>query len=177
MPLSRIGMKTLIQEAARRLRTVKLLVVLTGAGISKESGIATFRDAQDGLWARYDPMELATIEGYLRNPKLVWQWYEYRFGMVEQSRPNAGHLAIASPAAVSAAGDGHNAEHRRPSPGRGLDRRDRTARQHKAVQVFAREAHGLLSHRLCRSGRNATALPCVRYPVETGGGLVWRDAA
>lgn len=85
----------LIEEAARRLAGVKRLVVLTGAGISKESGIPTFREAQDGLWARYDPMEMATQEGFLRNPKLVWEWYEYRFGMVEAAQPNPGHLAIA----------------------------------------------------------------------------------
>jgi NAD-dependent deacetylase len=85
----------LINRAAARLAEARTLVVLTGAGVSRESGIPTFRDAQDGLWANYDPMELATQEGYLRNPKLVWQWYDYRFGMVENARPNPGHLAIA----------------------------------------------------------------------------------
>ena len=88
-------MEHLIQEAALRLAGVKHLVVLTGAGISKESGIPTFREAQDGLWARYDPMLMASREGFLRDPKLVWEWYEYRFGMVEAARPNPGHLAIA----------------------------------------------------------------------------------
>lgn len=88
-------MEQLIQEAARRLARVKHLVVLTGAGVSKESGIPTFREAQDGLWARYDPMMMASREGFLRNPRLVWEWYEYRFGMVEAARPNLGHLAIA----------------------------------------------------------------------------------
>jgi NAD-dependent deacetylase len=72
------------------------LVVLTGAGVSKESGIPTFREAQDGLWARYDPMEMASERGFLRNPKLVWDWYEYRFGMVASAQPNPGHLAIAA---------------------------------------------------------------------------------
>lgn len=88
-------MERLIQEAARRLAGVKELVVLTGAGVSKESGIATFREAQDGLWARYDPMLMASREGFLSNPKLVWEWYEYRFGMVEAAQPNPGHIAIA----------------------------------------------------------------------------------
>lgn len=88
-------MEHLIQEAGRRLARVSRLVVLTGAGISKESGIPTFREAQDGLWARYDPMMMASRAGFLRNPKLVWEWYEYRFGMVEAARPNPGHLAIA----------------------------------------------------------------------------------
>jgi NAD-dependent deacetylase len=88
-------MEELIREAAGRLAGVRTLVILTGSGISRESGIATFRDPEEGLWARYDPMELATQEGYLRNPTLVWQWYEHRFGMVEKAAPNAGHLAIA----------------------------------------------------------------------------------
>lgn len=85
-----------LQAAARQLRTARHVVVLTGAGVSKESGIATFREAQDGLWAQYDPMEMATQEGYLRNPPLVWDWYEYRFGMVAAARPNPGHIAIAA---------------------------------------------------------------------------------
>jgi NAD-dependent deacetylase len=82
------------KEAARRLAGVRRLVVLTGAGVSKESGIPTFREAQDGLWAQYDPMEMASQEGFLRNPKLVWAWYEQRFGMVLSAQPNAGHRAI-----------------------------------------------------------------------------------
>lgn len=89
-------MERLIQEAARRLAKCRQVVVLTGAGVSKESGIPTFREAQEGLWAQYDPMEMATQEGFLRNPSLVWRWYEYRFGMVEAARPNPGHLAIAA---------------------------------------------------------------------------------
>jgi NAD-dependent protein deacetylase/lipoamidase len=87
--------EALIREATLRLRDTRTLVVLTGAGVSKESGIPTFRDAQDGLWARYDPMDLATREGFLRDPVMVWEWYSYRFGMVEHASPNAGHLAIA----------------------------------------------------------------------------------
>jgi NAD-dependent deacetylase len=84
-----------ISQAARWLAKCRLVVVLTGAGVSKESGIPTFRDAQEGLWAQYDPMLLATAAGYLANPALVWQWYDYRFGMVEHAQPNAGHRAIA----------------------------------------------------------------------------------
>lgn len=88
-------MERLIQEAARRLTGIRRLVVLTGAGVSKESGIPTFREAQDGLWAHYDPMLMASREGFLSNPGLVWEWYEYRFGMVEAAQPNPGHTAIA----------------------------------------------------------------------------------
>lgn len=82
-------------RAARFISKARRLVVLTGAGMSKESGIPTFREAQDGLWAQYDPMEMASEAGFRRNPKLVWEWYEYRFGMVKSARPNPGHLAIA----------------------------------------------------------------------------------
>ena len=88
-------MQAQIDAAASRLAAARRLVVLTGAGVSRESGIATFRDAEVGLWAQYDPMDLATQEGFIRNPELVWQWYEYRFGIVETAQPNDGHLAIA----------------------------------------------------------------------------------
>src|SRR5690606_11919669 len=69
-------------------------IVLTGAGISKESGIPTFRDALDGLWARYDPTELATREAFQRNPTLVWDFYEFRREMMAPARPNPAHLAL-----------------------------------------------------------------------------------
>lgn len=68
---------------------------LTGAGISKESGIPTFRDKLTGLWAQYDPSDLATPSGFARNPALVWQWYDHRRNLVGEASPNAGHLALA----------------------------------------------------------------------------------
>jgi len=77
------------------LHTAQYVVALTGAGVSAESGIPTFRDAQTGLWAQYRPEELATPEAFERNPKLVWDWYAWRRELVEQSRPNAGHYALA----------------------------------------------------------------------------------
>lgn len=84
-----------MRRAAQLMARAGQVVVLTGAGISRESGIPTFREAQQGLWAQYDPMEMATREGFLRNPKLVWEWYEYRFSIVKSARPNPGHIAIA----------------------------------------------------------------------------------
>jgi NAD-dependent deacetylase len=72
------------------------LVVLTGAGVSKESGIPTFRDAQTGLWANYRAEDLATREGFLSNPKMVWDWYDFRRNTVWDAQPNPGHLALAS---------------------------------------------------------------------------------
>ncbi|MBP1465564.1 NAD-dependent deacylase [Candidatus Chloroploca sp. M-50] len=77
------------------LRTAQHVVVLTGAGISAESGIPTFRDAQTGLWAQYSAEELATPEAFQRNPRLVWDWYAWRRQTVAAARPNAGHLALA----------------------------------------------------------------------------------
>jgi NAD-dependent deacetylase len=77
------------------LRSAQRVTVLTGAGISAESGVPTFRDAQTGLWARYRPEELATPEAFQRNPKLVWEWYTWRRNLVARAAPNAGHLALA----------------------------------------------------------------------------------
>jgi NAD-dependent deacetylase len=79
----------------RALRAARRLVALTGAGISAESGIPTFRDAQTGLWARFRPEELATAEAFRLNPQLVWDWYAWRRGLVAGAVPNAAHLALA----------------------------------------------------------------------------------
>ncbi|GAB4551026.1 MAG: NAD-dependent deacylase [Anaerolineae bacterium] len=87
-------LEQLIQQAAQRLKLARHLVVLTGAGVSKESGIPTFRDAMEGLWAQYDPQDLATPAAFRRNPVLVWDWYEERRLKVGQVRPNPGHHAL-----------------------------------------------------------------------------------
>ncbi|HSL96285.1 MAG TPA: NAD-dependent deacylase [Thermoleophilia bacterium] len=84
-----------ITRAARVLAGARHIVVFTGAGVSAESGIATFREPETGLWAQYDPMDLATREGFLRDPELVWRWYEHRFGLAAEAEPNPGHHAIA----------------------------------------------------------------------------------
>jgi NAD-dependent deacetylase len=85
-----------IRIAAGWLKVCKRLAVLTGAGVSKESGIPTFRDALDGLWARYDPTELATPEAFAANPALVWDFYTYRRTVARAVQPNAGHHALAA---------------------------------------------------------------------------------
>jgi NAD-dependent deacetylase len=77
------------------LRNAKKIVVLTGAGISAESGLATFRDAQTGLWSKFKPEELATAEAFRRNPKLIWDWYAWRREQALEAEPNPGHLALA----------------------------------------------------------------------------------
>jgi len=82
-------------ELAASLRRAQAVTVLTGAGISAESGVPTFRDAQTGLWARYRPEELATPEAFLRDPKMVWEWYLHRRETLGRAEPNAGHFALA----------------------------------------------------------------------------------
>ena len=83
------------KQAAEWLRAAGEIAVLTGAGVSKESGVPTFREAQHGLWAQYDPQQLATPQAFRQNPRLVWEWYEWRREMVRKSQPNPGHYALA----------------------------------------------------------------------------------
>lgn len=83
-------------ELLRCLRTVRRVAVLTGAGISQESGLPTFRDGQSGLWAQYRPEDLATPQAFERNPQLVWEWYATRRLKAGEVRPNAGHYALAA---------------------------------------------------------------------------------
>ena len=78
-----------------RLRSARHVTILTGAGVSAESGIPTFRDKLVGLWERYDPAELATPDAFERDSGLVWGWYEWRRARVLAAQPNAGHRAIA----------------------------------------------------------------------------------
>ncbi len=77
------------------LRNAERVVALTGAGVSQESGLRTFRDAGTGLWAQYKPEDLASPEAFRRNPRLVWDWYAWRRLALEGVRPNAGHYALA----------------------------------------------------------------------------------
>jgi NAD-dependent deacetylase len=83
-----------VEAAVQRLANANRVVVSTGAGISQESGIPTFRDAQEGLWAKFDPQELATERGFRADPARVWGWYAYRRERVLACRPNPGHLAL-----------------------------------------------------------------------------------
>ncbi|HYS56446.1 MAG TPA: NAD-dependent deacylase [Thermoanaerobaculia bacterium] len=81
-------------DAIRKQKPRKI-VVLTGAGVSADSGIPTFR-GQGGLWRNYRAEDLATPEAFARNPLLVWEWYEWRRSLVRDAEPNAAHRAIAS---------------------------------------------------------------------------------
>jgi hypothetical protein len=78
------------------VRAARHIVVLSGAGMSAESGVPTFRDAQTGLWANFRPEELATEEAFRANPQTVWDWYAMRRESLARVQPNAGHGAIAA---------------------------------------------------------------------------------
>lgn len=84
-----------LARLADKLSRARRVLVLTGAGVSAESGIATFRDAQTGLWSRFRPEDLATPEAFARDPALVWRWYAWRREQVAQAQPNPAHYALA----------------------------------------------------------------------------------
>lgn len=85
-----------VDQVRERLRIARSICVLTGAGMSAESGIPTFRDALTGLWSRFDPMQLASEDGFRADPALVWNWYAERRTGVRAAEPNAGHVALAA---------------------------------------------------------------------------------
>ena len=84
-----------MEEASEWLRGASRIVALTGAGISAESGIPTFR-GPGGLWRQRRPEQLATPEAFARDPKLVWEWYDWRRSVIVKAEPNPGHKALAS---------------------------------------------------------------------------------
>lgn len=81
-------------ELLKKLKNARHVAALTGAGVSAESGIKTFRDP-DGLWAKFNPQELASVDGFMANPELVWEWYQHRRSIVNSAEPNEGHYALA----------------------------------------------------------------------------------
>ncbi len=85
-----------VNAARQCLSRAQRVAVLTGAGVSAESGIPTFRDALTGLWARFDPIKLASEDGFRADPPLVWRWYAWRRELVAKALPNAAHYALAS---------------------------------------------------------------------------------
>ena len=84
-----------LEEARARLAHASRVAVLTGAGVSAESGVSTFRDAQTGLWARFSPQELASPAAYARDPLFVWRWYAQRYAVCSGAERNAAHGALA----------------------------------------------------------------------------------
>jgi NAD-dependent deacetylase len=87
-------MEELIQKTREILRSARGITVLTGAGISAESGIPTFR-GEDGLWKKYNPEDVDTGDGFRRNPKYVWEWYDGLRELISKKKPNPGHYALA----------------------------------------------------------------------------------
>ncbi len=83
-----------LSQAAEIISESRHLIALTGAGISKESNIPAFR-GEDGLWRKYNAIELATLQAFARTPKLVWEWYSWRQGLIASCEPNPAHGTLA----------------------------------------------------------------------------------
>jgi NAD-dependent deacetylase len=87
------------QGLTQAVQNARQVVALTGAGISAESGVPTFRGA-DGIWKKFKPEELATFDAFMANPMLVWEWYNHRRQLINDVQPNAGHYALSEMAAL-----------------------------------------------------------------------------
>ncbi|KPL07522.1 NAD-dependent protein deacylase [bacterium SM23_57] len=87
-------MEFLSQNGLDRLEAAHRVAVLTGAGVSAESGVPTFR-GEEGLWKKFRPEELANFDAFMRNPELVWEWYTFRKNIIANIEPNAGHYTLA----------------------------------------------------------------------------------
>lgn len=124
-----------IRRVADRLRAATRVAVLTGAGISAESGIPTFREAQTGLWERFRPEELASPDAFARDPKTVWEWYRWRRELVDNAEPNAGHGALA--------------ELQRRVPGTVLITQNVDGLHHASGSTDVIELHGSIRHARC----------------------------
>src|SRR5437868_9433109 len=85
---------TISPDLVEALRTARRVTILSGAGISAESGLPTFRDPMTGLWAKYRPEELGTPQAFRQNPRLVWEWFAWRRELVQAAMPNAAHQAL-----------------------------------------------------------------------------------
>lgn len=85
---------TLPEKLIQRMRSARRVVVLTGGGVAAEAGVPSFRESQTGQWAQYDVSELATPQAYLRNPRLVWEWYDFRRRAADAATPSPAHYAL-----------------------------------------------------------------------------------
>ena len=83
----------MLEELVGKLKNCSKVVVLTGAGISAESGVPTFR-GKEGLWGKFKPEQLASMDAFMSNPKIVWEWYNWRRELIARVKPNAGHTAL-----------------------------------------------------------------------------------
>jgi NAD-dependent deacetylase len=139
-----------------RVQQAHTVLVLTGAGMSAESGVPTFRDAQTGLWAQFRPEDLATPEAFAATPERVMDWYRWRRGLVAAAEPNAGHRAIARFQAARG--------------GVAIVTQNVDGLHQRAGSSEVVELHGRLSHVRCE--RCGEALP---WPAEDAGGLLAHD--
>jgi NAD-dependent deacetylase len=159
-----------LEQARTLLAGARRVAVLTGAGISAESGIPTFRDAQSGHWARFRPEDLASPEAYWRDPVLVWAWYAGRYRDVMAARPNSGHTRLA-------------ALEQRVGAGYTLITQNVDGLHARAGSAAPLELHGNLTHSRCEVCRTVSPLPAPddfvpppRCPVCGGRGrpnVVW----
>lgn len=83
----------MLSSLVKQIRSCRRIVALTGAGFSAESGVPTFR-GKEGLWGKFRPEELATMEAFMANPKIVWEWYSWRRELMNKVKPNPGHDAL-----------------------------------------------------------------------------------
>ena len=151
-----------------RLARAEHVVVLTGAGISAESGIPTFRDP-GGLWEKFEPQELANVEAFLDNPELVQGWYRHRRQVVEDAEPNAGHRALADLEA-------HGSDV-------AVVTQNVDDLHHRAGSSTVIELHGNITHNYCMDCERAAAPDTVDAAIQEGdparcpecGGLVRPD--
>jgi NAD-dependent deacetylase len=144
-------------------------VVLSGAGMSAESGVPTFRDALDGLWSRYRPEELATPEAFAADPGLVWRWYRWRRDLVAAATPNPGHRALVELAGLS--------------PGLRVITQNVDGLHQGAGSADVIELHGNLFADICSRDREPVAVPedasgeeppaCPRCGAPVRPGVVW----
>lgn len=151
-----------------RLAWAEHVTVLTGAGISAESGIPTFRDP-GGLWEKFDPQELANVEAFLDNPELVQGWYRHRRQVVEDAEPNAGHRALADLEA-------HGSDV-------AVVTQNVDDLHHRAGSSTVIELHGNITHNYCMDCERAAAPDTVDAAIQEGtparcpecGGLIRPD--
>ncbi|AZI43271.1 NAD-dependent deacylase [Deinococcus psychrotolerans] len=138
-----------LEQARTLLQAAKRVAVITGAGISAESGIPTFRDAQTGHWARFRPEDLASPEAYQQDPETVWDWYAGRYRDVMAAQPNAGHMALAE------------LERRKSSHPDGflLATQNVDGLHQRAGSRQLVELHGNLTHARCETCQHLAALP------------------
>lgn len=142
------------RELLERLAGARRVVAFTGAGVSAESGVPTFRTT-DGIWTKFKPEELASMEGFMRNPELVWEWYAARKRIMAEVRPNPAHEALARMQALV--------------PHMAVITQNIDGLHHRAGSTLVYELHGSIERNYCmRCGRRhsndevlrQTGVPC-----------------